>query len=457
MGSHAVSRLAAAATLLLLAFVPPAAAELVTPLDQWLPSPDDATWTWTWTDSSYSTTPTREQYTLSGRDGASFRLAWTTEEQGNEEGAVQSTGNVDYRRTEAGLINTNWNGTQPPPQFPILCANANQCGNSVAGAHFMLIWGSRSPLLPEPLLQGAQWNTLGGANNDVSSSNRYLGRDRIRVAAFPGGVEGAKVQSDITQAGALGDPYGSGVRTVWWVYGVGPVKIGFRHADGSVQDAELVSTNLQPRPAPPDINYLPMNTGDRSIFRWRNSKHMRRSSRQQFTVAQVVNNTARMDVKSISGPIRIQGSYVFALRAGGVTNLAATTQSASQAKFPALGPRSLPRSRRRRLLTPIDLMTFGFNPVLPAYPVGGSKWQSSKSSRDYRVFGVSGSSRVLGTRTVRTPAGRFRALGVESKLRQPGFPFGSGTRISWFAPQKGLVKLTWRHRDGSVSTVERLR
>ena len=38
----------------------------------------------------------------------------------------------------------------------------------------------------------------------------------------------AKIRTDITQAGAIGDPYGSGVRTVWWVYGVGPVKIVVR-------------------------------------------------------------------------------------------------------------------------------------------------------------------------------------------------------------------------------------
>ena len=36
------------------------------------------------------------------------------------------------------------------------------------------------------------------------------------MPAFPKGIYAAKVQSDITQAGAIGDPYGSGIRTVWW-------------------------------------------------------------------------------------------------------------------------------------------------------------------------------------------------------------------------------------------------
>ena len=35
-------------------------------------------------------------------------------------------------------------------------------------------------------------------------------------------VMAAVVRTQIMQAGAIGDPYGSGVRTIWWVYGVGP-------------------------------------------------------------------------------------------------------------------------------------------------------------------------------------------------------------------------------------------
>ena len=102
-------------------------------------------------------------------------------------------------------------------------------------------------------------------------------------------------------------------------------------------------------------------------------------------------------------------------------------------------------------------MAFGFNPVVPAYAARGDSWRSSRASRDWRVFGVTGRSNVAGARRVRTPAGRFRALVVQSRLTQKGFRFGSGRRTMWFAPQRGLVKLVFRHGDGSVSTVERLR
>jgi hypothetical protein len=42
---------------------------------------------------------------------------------------------------------------------------------------------------------------------------------------------------------------------------------------------------------------------------------------------------------------------------------------------------------------------------------------------------------------------------VQSTLSQPGHPYGSGVRTSWFAPGRGLVKLVFKHGDHSVSTV----
>jgi hypothetical protein len=137
-----------------------------------------------------------------------------------------------------------------------------------------------------------------------------------------------------------------------------------------------------------------------------------------------------------------------------VTLLSGTTNAATRAKFPALGP----RSDRRHFFTPYDLMNFGFNPVVPIGAVKGTTWRSAREGRDWDLFRVSGVSKVIATATkVRTPAGRFRTTVVRSKLVQRGHPFGSGTRTSYFAAGKGLVKLTFKHRDGSRSIVERER
>jgi len=154
---------------------------------------------------------------------------------------------------------------------------------------------------------------------------------------------------------------------------------------------------------------------------------------------------------------RVAGDYIFVARLGGLTNTAADTKAATTASFPPLGPASLRPGRRRRFFTPLDLLVFGFNPVLDAYPAAGDTWAAQNPSRDFSVFGVTGASRVVGMQRVTVPAGTFKALVVASTLKQAGFPFGSGTRTSWFAAGKGLVKLVFRHGNGSVSTVELLK
>jgi hypothetical protein len=425
--------------------------------DQWLPNAPSASWTYGWSDSRYSPATTFERYSVKSRGQSTVELAWTSQDTGNAPYSVPSQGTIDYNYGDTGIVNTNWSSTAPPPQFPVLCQQATQCGNSLASAHYLLIWGGRSPLLQEPLVKGETWRSLGGQANDVASRNRYAGVERVVVPAFPRGVFAAKVISDIAQAGAIGDPYGSGLRTVWWVYGVGPVKITFAHTGGEISQAELQSTNLVPKPAPSDRAWLPLQQGDTMRFSYRNSRYMRQASKQEFTVGDVVNNTARVDVKELSGPMRVRGSYVFSTSLSGVRNISIATTAATRLKFPPLGPRSQPATLRRRFFTPLDLVSYGYNPIIPAFPQKGDKWRSSKRGRDRQVYGVTGTTKVIGFRRVSTPAGRFNALLVESKLKQSGFRFGSGIRQAWFAPGKGLVKLTFRHADGSVSTVLRLR
>jgi hypothetical protein len=425
------------------------------PADQWLPRSDGAEWVYRWSNSRYSPAPRTEHYRMESRANTAFRLRW--DEIGAPPSEVPSAGTIDFQHTDAGLVNLNYQSTPPPSQFPILCASASQCGSSLAGSFFLLIWGTRSPVLAEPLLRGTRWGAQGGATNDVASDNRYAGRERVTVPAFPGGVEAAKVESVITQAGALGDPFGSGIRTVWWVRGVGPVRIELRHAGGELSRAELQSTNLAPLALPSDANLMPLNRGDSATFRWRNSRHMRRWSTQRFDVTQVVNNTAQVDVKRVAGPIAVAGSYLFSTRLSGVTLLSGATRAVSRAKFPRLGPRGAPAANRRHFFTPYDLMVYGFNPILPIGATKGTTWRSSRTGRDWKLFGVSGVSKVIGTRRVRTPAGRFEVTVVRSALKQRGYRFGSGTRTSYFAAGRGLVKLKFRHRDGSVSTVVRIK
>ena len=203
--------------------------------DSWYPHAADATWTYQWTDTDYNPVTTNEKVTVKEQKGRTFSLNWTTQDLGNPDDAVQSLGTMAFQETTAGLINTDWQSSPPPPAFPVLCAAIANCGNSVASVLYQLIWGSRAPVLIDPLLKGSSWSSTGGANGDVTSSSDYVGRESIKIPAFPMPVLAAKVRTDITQAGAIGDPYGSGVRIVWWVYNVGPVKIEFQHAGGTTR------------------------------------------------------------------------------------------------------------------------------------------------------------------------------------------------------------------------------
>jgi hypothetical protein len=426
----------------------------------WLPHASGAEWTYEWTDSVYNPTPTKEKVTVKEEKGQSFILEWTTQNLGNPDGAPASVGLMAFQQTASGLVNTDWQSSAPPAAFPILCASASRCGNSMAGTLYTLIWGTRAPVLAEPLLTGTTWPSTGGAEGDVTSVSQYQGREQITVPAFPGPVTAAKIRTDVTQAGALGDPYGSGVRTVWWVHGVGPAKIVFEHAGGAdapITTSVLHATNRTPEMPPSDANYFPLTQGSKLRYRWSNTKHMKKPSVQEIVVAETANQSARFDVKHVSGPIRLAATYGFALRTDGLTNIWGASKAASLAKFPPLGPRFLPPARRRHFFTPFDLMIFGMNPILTAYPEAGQSWSAKSPSRDFSVFGVTGTTRVLGLQQVRVPAGRFTALAIRSTLTQAGYRFGSGTRTSYFVAGKGLVKLVFRHRDGSTSTVELLR
>jgi hypothetical protein len=442
---HRLPLVAAAAAVVLYVASPAAA-------DNWLPHPADATWSYQWSDTAYAPTATTENVTVKSQSGSSFVLYWETGDPANPD----SSGTASFDDTDSGLNNTDWSSTPPPANMPILCASASSCGNALSSTYYDVIWGSRAPVLQEPLIQGATWAGTGGAAGDVAGASTYIGQQPVNVPAFPNPVMAAVVRTKISQAGAIGDPYGSGDRTIWWVYGVGPVKVVFDHAGGAsapITTSVLQSTSLTPEAPPTDLDYFPLSKGLTQRYEWTNAKYLKQPEIEQVGIQAAANGSARFTVTSVSGPIRVSGSYGYTERVSGVTNLWATTQATSVAKLPALGPRFSKPANRRHFFTPLDLMDFGFNPVLSAYPAKGDAWNSASTGTDFDDYGVTGSSKVLGVQSVTVPGGTFKAIVVQSQLNQPGFPFGSGTRTMWFAPGKGLVKLVFKHADGSVSNV----
>lgn len=428
--------------------------------DAWFPHPANGKWTYHWTDSTYNPNGTTETVTSAAPASCGWQVQWTgmidiplglSGGTGPEPTIQQpDDGTMCFEDQNYGLVNTNWSGDTPPINEPPLCTTTTtQCANSLGSVLYDVIWGSRNPVVSEPLLQGTTWNATGGGDGSVTSQNQYLGLQKVKVPAFPNGILAAAVRSQIALAGTPGDDYGSGTRTTWWGYGVGPVKMVFDHVDGSVTSAELTSTDL-PAPKPPaDQDYFPMKVGLSGTYQWTNPKHLKHPEIEKLSVAAAVSGSARVTAKSVSGPIRAAGNYVFSLRLDGLRNTYGSTAGATVLKLPKLG-------HGVHFFTPVDLMTYGFNPVLPAYPVTKTTWKSG-NARDFQVYGVTGSSTVVGVRTVKVPAGRFQALEVRSVLTQKGHPYGSGVRTMWFSPTRGLVKLVFRHRDHSVSTVQLLK
>ena len=430
--------------------------------DDWFPHPPTAQWTYHWSDSSYNPEGTTEAVKVDTTDQVTcgWQLQWTgtiqvplgSSQSSGPQPTIQQPddGTMCFEDQSYGLLNTNWSGDAPPIDEPPLCAtSSSQCANSLGSVLYNVIWGSRSPVISEPLLQGTTWNATGGGDGTVTSQNQYLGLQEVKVPAFPKGILAAAVRSQIALAGTPGDEYGSGTRTTWWGNGIGPVKLVFDHVDGSVTTAELTATNLTAPPPRADQNYFPMTVGLSGTYEWTNHKHLPQPEIEKVTVAAAANRSVRLTAKSVSGPLRAAGDYVFALRLDGLRNTYGSTEAATLLKLPKL-------AHRVHFFTPVDLMTYGFNPVLPAYPVNGATW-SSGNARDLQVYGVRGTSRVVGVRTIHVPAGTFRTLEVRSVLTQRGHPFGSGVRTMWFSPAKGLVKLVFHHRDGSVSTVQLLK
>ncbi len=429
--------------------------------DEWLPHPAGAKWQYEWSDNGYNPSGTTENVDVEQTQGDSFVLAWAdpTDPLPSTLAPICATsmsdaGTMSFVDNNAGLINTDWSSCPQPSGAPILCSTVTECPNSLSSALFNVIWGDREPVLSEPLLQGTTWNASGGASNDVSSTSTYLGLRTVTVPAYPNGVLAAVVSTNITQDDAIDSTYGSGTRTTWWVDGIGPVRVVFAHEGGGldpyrnppVTTVELLSTNLQAKHPPSDANYFPLVQGLANTYEWTNAKHLPQPEVQTVTVSQVVSREAALTVKSVSGPLKVQGEYVLSDALDGLNLITGDSAAATLVHFPRLG-------HGRHFFTPLDMMSYGFNPVLQAYSQASQTWKSGNAN-DFKVYGVTGSTRVIGLSTVRVPAGTFHALEVRSVLTQRGYPYGSGVRTCWFAPTRGLVKLVFQHRDGSVSVIE---
>ena len=77
------------------------------------------------------------------RDDRDFRLGWN--EVGVPADQEPIAGWLDFRASDPGLLNVNYQSTPAPQRFPLLCPTVVLCGNSLSGSLFLTIWGHGRP------------------------------------------------------------------------------------------------------------------------------------------------------------------------------------------------------------------------------------------------------------------------------------------------------------------------
>ena len=118
--------------------------------------------------------------------GSSFMLAWTTDGLATARRAAERRHHLvsghELRPRQHRLAEH----AASELRFRFCARRSGQCGNSLASAYYNVIWGSRAPVLAEPLLAGLSWSTTGARAERRLEPQRLRGyrvHHRARVSA----------------------------------------------------------------------------------------------------------------------------------------------------------------------------------------------------------------------------------------------------------------------------------
>ena len=117
--------------------------------------------------------------------------------------------------------------------------------------------------------------------------------------------------------------------------------------------------------------WFPFTKGWKATYRWTNTRHLARPVVERYHVDAAAATSPRA---RSSGPIEAEGNYRYLDDGRRAGELLGDDALGLAADAPGLGPKAAPPAKRRRFATPFDLMDFGFNPLLPAYPTGKDVW-----------------------------------------------------------------------------------
>ena len=164
----------------------PSAGPLDDPAEQWLPRTDGATWTYAWSNTTYQPAPRIEKYTLSGARGHVLPP---------DAGTRSTRRPTDTASAGHDRLPAHGHGAREH-ELPVLAAAAElpdpvRVGDGLRHvAERGLVHGHLGHALAglrRADAAGTRWNSLGGAANDVASTNRYVGHVKVKVPGVPRG------------------------------------------------------------------------------------------------------------------------------------------------------------------------------------------------------------------------------------------------------------------------------
>ena len=391
------------AVLLSLAFASPAAAE------SWLPHPGGRHVDLRVDGQRLQPDADEGEGDGQGATGELLHARLDDEEEGNPRTrSSASATSRSWRRPPASSTPTG-RATRRRPSFPVLCA-ARRAAATASPARTTTSSGARGARRSRRRsLDGASGRAPAARGNDIDELSRLRRPEQVTVPAFGQPVQAAKVRTR-DHAGRRARR-SLRQRRPHRLVGLGcrPVKVVFEHAGG----ANAPVTTARPPRDEPDAE---ARAGRRELLPARQGRHhdvpLDELAPPQEAVGpaghgrEVGERSAQLAVKSVSGPDQGRGRLRLHLPCRRAHEHLARRQLGVARELPAARPEGAAAATSAGASsTPFDLMNFGFNPSLRAYPRPAQSWEGRVSGRDFAVYGVTGTPRS-GRPTVKVPAAR---------------------------------------------------
>ena len=168
---------------------------------------------------------TTEKVWVASTAARTFTLGWTSADKslGNPRARSRAPGRCSFQDTGRASSTREWSSTPPPAttsrsSAPTPSELRQQPREHLLQRHLGQRARRRSPSRSSSASRG---RAAAARATTSRSTNKVVGLETVTVPAFKRKLLAVRVDSRDHREG--GDAFGSGTRTVWWVWGIGPV------------------------------------------------------------------------------------------------------------------------------------------------------------------------------------------------------------------------------------------